>query len=191
MLLAMVPPQEKAPKYPVMTIPKLKIMIKGEYDCFCKLLWNAVTTKFKEGKGNPFLQFINDSCTLANKSKYQAFGLQFTDSSFQCNHVVAIAFKRALSSTSESVATMAREVVQEITGFDFNEVCGASVQDAAARSVARLLNLEEETCNMHDSNKIGRSAIGELLRKDGSGGYINPFEPGELIVAFLFSTLFH
>ena len=92
MLLAMVPPQEKPPKYPVMTIPKLKIMIEGEYDCFLKILSNAVATKFKEGKGNPFLQFINDGCTLTNKSKYQAFGLQFTDSSFQRNHVVAITF---------------------------------------------------------------------------------------------------
>ena len=85
---------------------------------------------------------------------------------------------------------MAREVVQELTGFDFNEVCGASVQDAAAKSVARLLNLEEETCDMHDSDKIGRLAIGELLRKDGSGGYINPFEPGKLIVAFYFPIYF-
>ena len=184
MLLAMVPPQEKPPKYPVITIPKVKTMIEGEYHCFCKLLRNAVASKYKEGKGNPFLQFINDGCTLANKSKYQAFGLQFTDSSFQCNHVVAIAFKRMLSSTSESVAGLAREVIQEVTGFKFNEVCGASVQDAAARSVARLLNLEEETCDMHDGDKIGRSAIGELLRKDGRGGFINPFEPGKLIVVF-------
>ena len=159
-------------------------MIKGEYGCFCKLLRNAVAAKFKEGKGNPFLQFINDGCTLGNKSKYQAFGLQFTDSSFQCNHVVAVAFKRAMSSTSESVAGLARLVIEEITGFEFNQVCGASVQDAAAKSVARLLNLEEETCNMHDGDKIGRSAIGELLHKDGSGGFVNPFEPGKLIVIF-------
>ena len=43
---------------------------------------------------------------------------------------------------------------------------------------------------MHDSNKIGRLAIGELLRKDSSGGFINTFEPGELIVAFYFKFYF-
>lgn len=191
MLLSMIPPQEKPPKYPVMTIPKLKIMIEGEYDCFCKMLRNTIGSKFKEGKGNPFLQFINDGCTLGNKSKYQAFGLQFTDSSFQCNHVIAIAFKRALSSTSDSVALMAREVVNELTGFDFNDVCGASVQDAAAKGVARALNLEEETCDMHDGDKIGRAAIGELLRRNGSGGIVNPFDQGMLIVVYLFSLIFY
>ena len=61
---------------------------------------------------------------------------------------------------------------------------------AVVKSVARLLNVEEETCDMHDGDKIGRSAIGELLRKDGSGGFINPFEPGELIVVFYFIFLF-
>ena len=185
MLLAMVPPQEKLPKYPVMTIPKLKLMIEGEYECFRKILKSTIATKFKEGLGNPFLQFINDGCTLGNKSKYQAFGLQFTDSSFQCNHVVAIAFKRAISSTSNDVAEMAREVVNELTGFDFNDICGALVQDAAAKSIARILNLEEETCDMHNGDKIGRSAIGEFLHKDGSGNFSNPFEHVKLIVVCL------
>ena len=71
MLLSLIPPNEKWLKYPVMTIPKLKIMIEGEYACFCKIVRNVIATKFREEeKGNPFLQFIHDGCTLSNKSKY-------------------------------------------------------------------------------------------------------------------------
>lgn len=177
MLLAMVPPQEKIPKHPVLTIPKLKLLIDAEWECFCWLITSMLSQKYKESKGNAFAQFIHDGCTLKSKSKYQAFGLQFTDSRYQCNHVVALSFKRAFSSTGINVAIMARNVVKEITNHNFSDICGCSVQDSAAKSIARHLDLEEETCDMHDTDKIGRSAIGELLRKKGER-FVNPFPPG-------------
>ena len=135
--------------------------------------------KFHDGKGNCFSQFIHDGCTLDNKSKYQVFGLQFTDKTWQCNHVVDILFKKVLSSIWDHVANLAREQVQSVIAFSFRNVCGCSVQDAGAKSVARHLELEEETCNIHDSDKIGKSTIGELLRRKRGNGFINPFEPGK------------
>ena len=88
---------------------------------------------------------------------------------------------------------MAKRVVNLVTGFNFNKICGCSVQDRAAKSVARYLELEEKTCDMHDRDKIGRSAIGELVRMDGNGGVVNPFEPGKLIlVSFIcYNILYH
>ena len=50
---------------------------------------------------------------------------------------------------------------------------------------------------MHDSDKIGRSTIGELLRKDGRGGIVSQFEEGKvdccsicLIFILLFTLVF-
>ena len=74
---------------------------------------------------------------------------------------------------------MVKKEVKAVTGWDFGNICGLSVQDGAAKGVARFLELEVETCDMHDSNKIGRSATGELLRCDGRGGIVNEFAKGK------------
>ena len=71
----MVHPQEKIPKHPVLTIPKLKLLIDAEWECFCQLITSMLSQKYKESKENAFAQFIHDKCTFKNKSKYQALGL--------------------------------------------------------------------------------------------------------------------
>ena len=179
MLMSVIPPTNNHPKNIVLSIPMLKLVIAAEWECFVHVLKNLIRKKSLEAQGNTFCQFIHDGCTLGNKSKYQAFGIQFVDSRYYNNHVVALTFERVLTSNAQSVADLAKLVVKDITGFDFGNLCGCSVQDSAAKSVARHLELEEETCDMHDSDKIGRSAIGELLRKDGRGGVVNPFDAGK------------
>lgn len=90
-----------------------------------------------------------------------------------------MSFRRVKSSTAQVVSDLARAVTKELTDHDFNTLFAASVQDAAAKSVARHLNVEVETCDMHDGDKVGGSAIGELVRKNGRGGDKNPFKPGK------------
>ena len=64
----------------------------------------------------------------------------------------------------EYIADLARDVIEETTGVGFHTLTGSSVQDCAALSVAEELDLEPEKCTMHQGDKIGKSAIGELVR---------------------------
>ena len=74
------------------------------------------------------------------------------------------------------------EVVNLVTGFDFNEVCCSWVQDAAAKSVTTCLELKVKKCNIHDAGKIGMSAIRELLQKDSNSKFPNLYGPDKLTV---------
>ena len=47
------------------------------------------------------------------------------------------------------------------------------------KSVANVWDLEVETCDMHDGDKVGTSAIGRLVRKDGWRNIVNPFPEGQ------------
>ena len=85
------------------------------------------------------------------------------------------------SLTNNAVSAMAKNEVHDIISLHFSDICGCAVKDTGAKSVAWLLEVEEETCNMHDSDKIGRSVIGELLRMDGNKKPVNPFLPGKCI----------
>ena len=86
-----------------------------------------LSRKYRESKGNAFAQFIHNGCTLKIKSKYQAFGLKFTNSRYQYNHDVALLFKQKHSSTGINVAIMARNVVREITNHSVWDICGCSI----------------------------------------------------------------
>ena len=72
--------------------------------------------------------------------------------------MVAISFRSCKDNAGEGVSTLARTVVKEVTGFQTDDIIGSAVQDAAAKSVARLLGLEVETCCMHDTDKVEQSA---------------------------------
>ena len=137
MLLSLIPYNCAPPKQPILTIPRLKLVFDAEWECFFQILCTFLMRKFQDRKGNHFTQFIHDSCTLDNKSKYQVFSLQLMHKTWQCNHVVAILFKKVLSSTGDHVTNLAREQVQRVTGFSFRDICGCSVQDAGTKSAAQ------------------------------------------------------
>lgn len=164
-------------KLPILDRKQLKRYVEEEYVCFKNRISTQLSIQVEESKGNQFCQLLDDGVTLENKSKYQSFGLQFTDRTFKCNHVVAIAFRRCKDNTGEDSSTLTRTVVKEVTGFQTDEIVGSAVQDGAAKSVARLLGLEVETCDMHDTDKIGQNAIGELTRRK-DGREVNPFPEG-------------
>ena len=63
-----------------------------------------------------------------------------------------------------------------------------AVQDTAAKKIARDLDFEAETWDMHDGDKVGSSAVGELVRKNGRGGIIYPFIAGEHLQSFTISV---
>ena len=67
--------------------------------------------------------------------------------------------------TDVVVAELVRRVVLEVTAKEVSEIVSLAVQDGAALGVARQLDMDEvEGCDMHDGDKIGQAAIGELVR---------------------------
>ena len=138
--------------------------VEAEWDLFKINLMSQLKPLVEESKGNPFAMLIHDAVTLANKSKYYSIGIQFIDNCFECNHVVALSFGKVSTTGSEYIADLAREVIEETTGVGFHTSTGSSVQDCAALSVAEELDLEPEKCTMHQGDKTGKSAIGELVR---------------------------
>ena len=137
----------------------------------------------EEAKGPPFCQFAHDGITIAaNKTKHQRFGYQFANEKFNCNHVAALGFRKASDSEINTVKTLAQKVVHDNTQFLFQSSMSCSVRDADAKSVAKAFGFEEETCDMHDGEKVSASAIGQLVRKDGRGNIVNPFPEGDAFV---------
>ena len=55
------------------------------------------------------------------------------------------------------------ELVKDSTNFDLKQIAGSAVQDAAVKSVARAWDLEVETCDMQDGDKVGASAMGRPI----------------------------
>ena len=64
----------------------------------------------------------------------------------------------------------------------YDDIIALSVQDRAALSVAKHLGVGEvESWDMHDADKVGQSAIGELVRSKGKQP-VNPFPQGVKLV---------
>ena len=176
----------KPKKHPILTIPKLKLFIEAEYKVFLKFARNIVAAKQKQSKGNKFGQVIHDGVTLENGNKYQSIGLQFVDPWWRGNIVLCLGCRRSVVNTDVVVAELVRRVVLEVTANEVSEIVSLAVQDGAALGVARQLDMVEvEGCDMHDGDKIGQAAIGELVRTRMKIP-INPFNEGKEIV-----TKFH
>ena len=73
------------------------------------------------------------------------------------------------------MSNLGKELVKDRTNFDLKQIAGCAVQDASAKSVARAWDIEVETCDIHDGDKVGASAIGILVRKYGREGVVNSF----------------
>lgn len=147
-----------------LSIKGLTKFIDAEWECFVVLYKFALGECTEEARGNAFAQFIHDGGTLKNGKKYQALATQFIDSKFLANLTVCFGFPRVTSSTDIETASTAYALMQENYGYDLLSVAGSARQDAAALGVARELGLEEEICTMHAGDKVGSSAVADLVR---------------------------
>ena len=138
--------------------------------------------QIKRAKGNPFIQGTYDGVTLGNKCKCQALALQFTCPKFERNYVVAKSFVKVFQIRSEDVVTLLRNEILDLTYRELEDLVGLAVQDTAATKVDRDLDLEVESCGMHDGDKIGVSDVGSLEKKYDRGGDINNFRPGKNLI---------
>ena len=91
--------------------------------------------------------------------------------------MLALSFRPVKTTAAHIVVDLADSVCKEIFGEDFSNVFGMSVQDAAATKIAKDMGFEVETCDMHDSDKVGASVVGELTRRK-FGIEVNQFPEG-------------
>ena len=87
----------------MLTIPQLKMCIQVKWNAFKKILKKEAKDHYIESKYIIFFQIINDDAALLSKHKHQVFGMQFADRRFRCNNVVALLFRKSLSSKSNAV----------------------------------------------------------------------------------------
>jgi hypothetical protein len=147
-----------------LSIKNLEKFVDAEWEVFVLFFKYLLDQCSEEALGNAFGQFIHDGGTLKNGKKYQAFALQLIDPQFLANLTVCFAFPRVTSSTDIETASTAYDVMQTKYGHDLLKVAGSARQDAAALGVARQLGLEEEICTMHCGDKVGSSAVSDLVR---------------------------
>ena len=135
----------------------------------------------EQAQGNAFAQFIHDGGTLKNHKKYQALAMQFIAPDWDTNWVICFGFPRSTDNKDLQVAELAKAEFQKLTCMEFESIFDSTIADRAAKGVSGYLEHEEEVCDMHDGEKLGRSATGILVRtKDKT--VINPFPEGEKLM---------
>ena len=147
--------------YPQLNRKGLKSWIAMEekiHDCAVELAFE-LCHKFAEG--NPFAQAMHDCATLKNKYKNIAVGAEFV---LGHNIAICLAMTPIADGTDQTGATKLREVLSQYTTLDYEEVFHSTVSDRAATGIARAFGHDQDGCGMHDGDKIGRSAIGDLVR---------------------------
>ena len=142
MLKAMIPPSTQVEKPPLLNMFGALEYTTLEFELFKSCLNKELDSMVKESKGNAFCQIMHHSVTLGNKSKYQAFGIQFTNRKFHFNHVVALGFQKVRNSTTDTVSKLGIELVKDRTNFDLKHIVGCAVHDAATKTVARIWGME-------------------------------------------------
>lgn len=169
-------------KTPILTIDKLKKYIEAKHALFKKYLKETLEPLVEEANGQPFAMLLHDGVTMTNKLKHYSIAIQFIDKEWASNHIVAILFGRITSSLASNVVPLIKSIVKEVTGFDHDLLLGSANQNLAAMAVARSLNLETEGYTMHQSDKIGKFATGDLTRSRNHV-VINAFPEGQLLIS--------
>ena len=129
-----------------------------------KAIKQVVLENYEEGHHNRFCQFTHDKATLKNKHKHQEMGMKFADEDHKHEHLIALAFRKLSTHTSDKVSEFDRKTCNEMFGLEFHDMFSCSVQDLAASSVAKESQVDKVECEMRQGDKVGASAVGELVR---------------------------
>lgn len=121
--------------------------------------------------GNPFKESLHDGVTLANSKKYQSITDQFIWD--YKNWHICIGFKRCIDGTAPGVKKRIEECIARTETAARHasphrqsaiKLYNKMISDYAALGVAKLMQLLEDGCGVHNDDKIWRDAIGDLIR---------------------------
>ena len=147
-----------------LTITNLKTCVNAEHNALMKAIKQVALENYKEGYHNRFCQFVHDGATLKNKDKCQAMGVQFAGKHCEHNNVIALLFRKLDTHASGKVSELAQKACNEIFGLVFHYMFSCSVQDLSVSAVAKELKIDKVECDVHQGDKVGASAVGELVR---------------------------
>jgi hypothetical protein len=171
----------EAKNAPRLSVKALKHWLIEEFEIFKGYIKMTIQDMLAFTEGNPFAQCLNDACTLAHKHKCMAIGIEFVDCIHFQNHAVCLGLVPLSDGTDKVGAITIETVMNEVTGFKYNQVMAAMISDLAAKGIAREFEQEGESCDMHQGDKIGRSAIGDLVRSKNKVP-VNPFPAGQILM---------
>ncbi|KAJ1449317.1 hypothetical protein M885DRAFT_590501 [Pelagophyceae sp. CCMP2097] len=162
-------------KAPFITRRGLAKWVRAEYGVFRLFSRHILLECLEYSEGNPFGQGLNDGATLKNKQKNLAIGLEFVDPKLLKNHTLCLGMVRVLDGTNAGIARKVKEVTHDVTGLDYSDLAHSTIVDFAAIGTCSYLGHEEEGCDMHDDDKLGRAAVGDLVRSKAKV-VVNPFD---------------
>ena len=81
---------------------------------------------------------------------------------------------RVENDSNEAAASLMNGTSKNVTGHDCESLCHSTTADRAAMGMAQLFGHDRDPCGMHDSDKVAKSAIGDLVRTKDKV-QINPF----------------
>ena len=139
---------------PVLSGHAVKDWVESEFELFRMFLKLVVSKCQVECLGNQIGQAIHDCGTLADKHKYMALGMQVIMPGWDRNMPIALSMRRMKSGTDAYQAGVIEAEILRRTGYTFEEISGACIQDGAALGVARELGVEEIICRMHCGDKV-------------------------------------
>ena len=90
--------------------------------------------------------------------------MTFTDRRFRWKNVVILLFRTALSNIADKVAELLEVVSVKFTDKEFHEILSSYVQYQTVKNVSKDLNAETDTCDAHQNEKVGNSAVDKLTR---------------------------
>ena len=89
--------------------------------------------------------------------------MHFADKEHKHDNAIALTFRKLYSHTSDELAELGQEACNKTFGVEFVDAFSCLVHDLAASAIAKELQVDEVECDMHQGDKVGASAVGELV----------------------------
>ena len=119
--------------------------------------------------------------------------MQLADKQFKYNSAIDLSFRKPISHEVDKVAKLAEKNCDEMFDLKIQDMFSSSVQDLAASPAVKELDVDKVECGMHQGDKVGASAFGELARTVDEVNFLFFYSWFVLIIQFiscLFSLIF-
>ena len=147
-------------KCSILTRRSLRSYITAEFRNFRELAKFAAKKARVSAEGNAFGQSLQDCATLASHDHILAIGFNYVDVDLENNWTICLACTPIGDGTDSGVALVLEDVFIDMLGYSHADLAHSTTSYRAAMGVVE----NTYACGMHDTDKVGRSMIGDLVR---------------------------
>ena len=161
--------------------------VEAEFACLLAYMKYFADMMEEFTEGNAWAQALHDAATLKNKEHCLAVGMECIDVKCFENHAICMGMHPIKSSEGTEMSSTVDAVTARALGPRSRPIYHSIMSDRAALHVAALVESTEsevdhgDACDMHDLDKVGRSAVGDLTRSKNKKP-INPFPGGQALM---------